>query len=78
MEIELTKEEMLEGTALGIIGISLPLEWCLRVHRLVEMARKKGLGNITTSDAADIINYANREYERRKELKNKDNGQVQD
>lgn len=78
MEIELKKKELMEGTALGLIGINLPPEYYLRVHKLAELARRKGLGNITISDAAGIVASVQKDYERRKELKNKDNGQVQD
>lgn len=61
----LTKEEHLPGIALSLIGIGLPQEYALRVYKLVQVAKEKGLGNITTDDAARIEVEAAEEIERR-------------
>lgn len=61
----LTREENLEAIGLSLIGISLPQEYALRVHYLVQLAKEKGLGNITCDDAANIIVKTSEEIKRR-------------
>jgi hypothetical protein len=66
----LSKEEHLPGIALSLIGIELPQEYQLMVYSLIQLAKKKGLGNITVDDAVEVKNYAMEELVRREKVAN--------
>ena len=61
----LTKDELLVGTGLSLIGIVLPQEYQLRVHKLFQLAKEKGLENITVDDSVRIKFDAAEEIARR-------------
>jgi len=61
----LTKEEHLPGIGLSLIGIGLPQEYALRVYRLTQLAKEKGLGNVTVDDSVKIIYDVAEEMARR-------------
>lgn len=68
----LTKEEHLPGIALSLIGIGLPQEYALRVYKLIQLVKEKGLDNVTTDDAVRIIVEAAEEIERREKAAEKE------
>lgn len=61
----LTNEENLISVALSVIGINLPQEFVLRVCKLQELAKEKGLKNIQLSDSVEIEHWANQEMAKR-------------
>lgn len=63
----LTREENLKAIGLSLIGIGLPQEYALRVHYLEQLAKEKGLGNITVEDAVNIEYRASEEIRRREQ-----------
>ena len=68
----LTKEEHLPGVALSLIGIGLPQDYQLRVYKLIQLAKEKGLGNITIDDAVTIEHQAAEEMARREKTAEKE------
>ena len=68
----LTKEEHLPSIALSLIGIGLPQEYALRVYKLIQLVKEKGLGNVTIDDAVRIIVEAAEEIERREKAAEKE------
>ena len=71
-KLVLTKEEHLPGVALSLIGICLPQEYQLRVYKLVQLAKEKGLGNITIDDAVSIEHQAAEEMAIKYKMKGDD------
>ena len=65
----LTKDELLVGTGLSLIGIVLPQEYQLRVHKLFRLAKEKGFENITIDDAVKVKFDAAEEIARREVAK---------
>lgn len=65
-KLVLTMEELEIQTALGMIGISLPQEYIIRIKMMQEKAKTYGgLGNISISDGVNIERAANAELKYR-------------
>jgi len=64
-KLVLSKDEMLVGTGLALLGITLPQEYQLRVHKFFQLAKEKGLENITVDDSVRIKFDAAEEIARR-------------
>lgn len=60
-KLVLTMEELEIQTALGMIGISLPQEYIIRIKMVQEKAKEIGIGNISISDGVNIERAANAE-----------------
>ena len=63
--IVLNDRELLMQTAFGLIGISLPEVFVIRLAMLEDMAKEKGLGEISIHDGVTIEKSADEEFERR-------------
>ena len=63
--IVLNDRELLMQTAFGLIGISLPEVFVIRLAMLEDMAKEKGLGEISIHDGVTIEKAADEEFERR-------------
>ena len=74
-KLVLNKRELLLQSALGLIGIALPQEYVIRIVMLEDLAKEKGLGNITISDGVDIERSAEREFEHRQKTVNVENNE---
>lgn len=60
-KLVLTMEELEIQTALGMIGISLPQEYIIRIKMVQEKVKEIGIGNISISDGVNIERAANAE-----------------
>lgn len=60
-KLVLTMEELEIQTALGMIGISLPQEYIIRIKMVQEKAKEIGIGSISISDGVNIERAANAE-----------------
>ena len=63
--IVLNDRELLMQSAFGLIGISLPEVFVIRLAMLEDMAKEKGLGEISIHDGVAIEKSADEEFERR-------------
>ena len=77
-KLVLNERELLLQSALGLIGMTIPQKYIIRMVMLEELAKDKGLGNISISDGVDIEKCAEREYQHRCNVCNTDESDPQD
>lgn len=58
----LNLEETTMITALGLIGIGLPQHYGIALVKLLNLAKEKGLGEVTIDDAVKIKHDTEREW----------------